>query len=98
MARVQANSGEDYESIMITLTKNKYPIAYRAKMEEFVEQGLYDTIEDAENDYPQYDIELELYYDKHSGLYGVESEAISSNAESICSPYTAEPMIDFVEK
>lgn len=98
MARVQANSGENYESFNVVLTKNTYPIAYRAKMEEFVEQGLYDTIEDAERDYPRIEFELELYYDKHSGLFAVESEAVSSNAELICSPYTGEYMLDYVEK
>lgn len=97
MARVQANSVENYESINVVITKDRYPIAYRAKMEELVEEGLYETIEQAEKAFPRIEIELELYYDKHSGLFGVEAEAIASSAESICSPYSGEPMIDFVE-
>ena len=98
MARIQANSADNYESINVVLTKDRYPIAYRAKMEELVEQGCYETIEDAEIDNPRIDIDLELYYDKHSGLFGVESGAIEYGAESICSPYSGEYMIDFIEE
>lgn len=92
MARIKANSAEKYESTIIRLSKNRYPIAYQAKLEELVEQNCYDSIEKAEIDNPYFDIELEMYYDKHHGLYAVESGAIESNAESICSPYTGEYM------
>lgn len=92
MARIKANSAEKYESTIIRLSKNRYPIAYQAKLEELVEQNCYDSIEKAESDNPYFDIELEMYYDKHHGLYAVESGAIESNAESICSPYTGEYM------
>ena len=97
MARVQANSADNYESINIVITKDRYPIAYQAKMEELVEDGVYETIEDAEINNPRIEIELELYYDKGCGLFGVEAEAIASSAESICSPYSGDPMIDFIE-
>ena len=98
MARVQANSADNYESIIVVLTKDRYPIAYRTKIEELVEQGCYDTIEDAEIDNPRIKIDLELYYDKHSGLFGVEAEAIECGAESICSPYSGEYMLDYIEE
>lgn len=98
MARIQANNGNEYESVRVIIDKEQYPIAYRAKIEELVEQGCYDTIEDAEQDNPNFDIELELYYDKHSGLFGVEAEAISSDATSICSPYSGEYMLDYIEE
>ena len=98
MARIQANSADNYESINVVLTKDRYPIAYRAKMEELVEQRCYETIEDAEKDNPRIEIDLELYYDKHSGLFGVEAEAIEASAEAICSPYSGEYMIDYVEE
>jgi hypothetical protein len=97
MARVQAYSADEFESINVVITKDRYPIVYRRKIEELVEDGAYNTIEDAEKDNPRIEIELELYYDKGWGLYGVESEAVSSSAESICSPYTGESMIDFIE-
>lgn len=98
MARVQAYSADYIESINVVITKDRYPILYRRKIEELVEQKAYETIEDAEIDNPRFEIELELYYDKEWGLYGVESDAISSSAESICSPYTGEYMIDYKEK
>ena len=98
MARVQANSGDCYESIDIKIRKDNYPILYQRKLEEMVEEGNYSTIEDAEKDNPIITIELELYYDKGWGLYGVEVDAIESGAESICSPYTAEPMMEYKEE
>ena len=98
MAQIKANSAEEYESTIIRLSRDRYPIAYQAKLEELVEQGLYKTINDAEVDNPYVDIELEMYYDKHHGLFAVESGAIESNAESICSPYTGEYMEDSDEE
>lgn len=98
MARIKANSAEDYESTIIRLSRDRYPIAYQAKLEELVEQNCYGSIEEAESDNPYFDIELEMYYDKHHGLFAVESGAIESNAESICSPYTGEYMEDSDEE
>lgn len=98
MARVQANSGDVYESIDIKVRRDNYPIIYQRKLEEMVEEGNYSTIEEAEKDNPQFIIELELYYDKGNGLYGVEVDAVESGAESLCSPYTAEPMMEYKEE
>ena len=98
MARVQANSGDCYESIYITIRRDNYPILYQRKLEEMVEEGNYSTIEDAEKNNPIITIELELYYDKGYGLYGVETGAVESGAESLCSPYTAEPMLEYKEE
>jgi hypothetical protein len=98
MARIKANSAEDYESTIIRLSRDRYPIAYQAKLEELVEQNCYGSIEEAESDNPYFDIEVEMYYDKHHGLFAVESGAIESNAESICSPYTGEYMEDSDEE
>lgn len=93
MARIKTNSAEDYESTTIRLSRSKYPIAYQAKLEELVEQNCYDSIEKAESNNPYFDIEVEMYYDKHHGLFAVEAEAIESDAESICSPYTGESLM-----
>lgn len=98
MARIQANSGVDYESIMVRLTKKKYPIAFNAKVEELMESGAFDDRQKAEEWVENTPIELELYYDKHSGLFGVEAEAIEYGATDICSPYTGEYMLDYVEE
>ena len=94
---VKLNNADNYEGIIIIIDKEQYPIAYRNKIEELVEQGCYPTIHDAEKDNPFFELECELYYDKHSGLFGVEAEAVAASAESICSPYSGDPMIDFVE-
>lgn len=98
MARVQANSVENYESIMVRLTKKDYPIAFKAKVEELMESGAFNDSREAEEWVENTPIELELYYDKHSGLFGVEAEAIECGATAICSPYTAEPMLDYIEE
>lgn len=93
MTRIKANSAVEYESTIIKLSRDKYPIAYQAKLEELVEKNCYNSIEDAENDNPHFYIEVEIYYDKHHGLFAVETEAIESDAESICSPYTKESLM-----
>ena len=98
MARVKANPADKYENFVVRLSRYNNPIAYQAKLEELVEQNCYGSIEEAEIDNPYFDIELEMYYDKHHGLFAVESGAIESNAESICSPYTGEYMEDSDEE
>lgn len=98
MARVQANSADNYESIMVNLTKKKFPIAFKAKVEELMESGAFNDSREAEEWVENNAIELEIYYDKHSGLFGVEAEAIDCGATAICSPYTAEPMLDYIKE
>lgn len=85
---VKLNNYDNYESIKVTLSKGEYPIAYNNKIEELVEEGLYKTTEDAENDNPTIEIEMEIYYEKHYGLFAVESGAVESG--TIYSPYTSE--------
>ena len=77
--------GQD-EFIEITLTPNRFPIAYKNKVDELMEQGAFDKREDAEKWVQTNPIPLEIIYEKHSGLFGVESEAIESN--SCSSPYS----------
>lgn len=85
---VKLNNYDNYESIKVTLSKGEYPIAYNNKIEELVEEGLYKTTEDAENDNPTIEIEMEIYYEKHYGLFAVESAAVESG--TIYSPYSSE--------
>lgn len=82
------NNSNEYEPIMVVLTKENTPKAYQAKMEEFVEQGCYSTIAEAEAEWPVVECECEIYYEKHSGVFAVESGAVESG--TIYSPYTAE--------
>ena len=93
---VKLNSAETYEGITIIVDKEQYPIAYRNKIEELVEQGCYDTIEEAENDNPSFEMECEIYYDKHSGLFAVESGAVESGL--IYSPYSGVACEEYKEE
>ena len=93
---VKLNSAENYEPIEIKLTKRITPIAYRNKIEEMVEQGCYETIEEAEKDNPIFVMECEIYYDKHSGLFVVESGAVESGL--IYSPYSGEECEKYKEE
>lgn len=85
---VKLNSADNFERLIIIVDKEQYPIAYRNKIEELVEQGCYNTIEKAERDNPTFEIDCEIYYDKHSGLFAVECEAVESG--TIYSPYSGE--------
>lgn len=97
MSSLKLNNVENYEPINVILTKEKTPIAYGNKIQEFVEQGLYPNIESAEKDFPEFEIELELYYEKYSGLFAIEADAVESFCP-IFSPYTQEQLEDFTEE
>lgn len=89
------NTLNTYDSIKIRLID--YPEAFKSKCEEFVEQGIVTNIEDAKELLSNCEIDLQLVYDKHNGLFAVEAEAVESCAEDICSPYNgkiAEEIID----
>ena len=93
---VKLNGGDTYESIgKITLTKEKYPIAFNAKVEELLEEGVETNREEAERLVSGMEIELEIYYEKGTGLFAVESEAVESG--TIYSPYTAELCEDYTQ-
>lgn len=79
------------ETIEVKLTPGKYPVAYKAKIDELMEQGAFNTREKAERWVMENPICLELIYEKHSGLFAVESEAIET--DSLVSPYSKEPII-----
>lgn len=82
---VKLNNAEDYEPITIKLTKDETPIAYQNKIDELVEQGLYPSKEEAEKNNPVFEIDCEIYYEKHCGVFAVESGAVESG--TIYSPY-----------
>lgn len=90
------NTLNSYDSINIKLID--YPEAFKAKCEEFVEQGLATNIEDAKLQLKDYEIDLQLVYDKHNGLFAVEAEAVESCAEDIHSPYTCNIAEEIIEE
>ena len=89
---VKLNNSDNYEPIKVTLSKEEFPIAYNNKIEELVEVGAYDTIENAENDNPTIEIEMEIYYEKDYGLFAVECSAVESG--TIFSPYSRDICCD----
>ena len=92
---VKLNNSDTYESIgKITLTKEKFPIAFNAKVEELLEEGVETDREEAERLVSGMEIELEIYYEKGTGLFAVESEAVESG--TIYSPYTAEECENYI--
>lgn len=93
---VKLNSAENYESVTFIIDKEQQPIAYTNKIEELVEQGLYKSIEEAENDNPFFEIECEFYYEKHSGLFAVETGAVDSGC--VYSPYSGELCEEYDEE
>ena len=79
------------EVIEVLLTPNKFPIAYKNKVDELMEQEVFDNREDAEKWVQTTPICLEILYEKHSGLFAVESEALECGG--IISPYTNKEII-----
>ena len=98
MDKIKVNNENCYESIEVILREDIYPIAHKNKVDELMESGAFNDREIARCWVNTTPIELELYYEKHSGLFAVEADAIENSSESLCSPYTkAEFDADFDE-
>lgn len=79
------------EIIEIRLCPEKYPIAFKNKVDELCEQGCFETREEAIRFVLETPIQLEIVYEKHLGLFAVESEALENG---ICtSPYTSRDLV-----
>ena len=86
---VKLNNSGEYESIgIIKLSKDRFPKAFNMKVDELLEEGVCSTREEAESVVNDIEFELEIYYEKGTGLFAVESEAVEGG--TIYSPYTAE--------
>lgn len=79
------------EVIEVLLTPTKFPIAFKNKVDELMEQGAFKTREDAEQWVQTTPICMEILYEKHSGLFAVESEGLESGG--LVSPYTNKEII-----
>lgn len=88
MEKIKVNPADQYESIKVILDENTYPIAHQKKLEELMEQGAFRSEAEAKEWINTTPIELELYYEKHSGLFAVEAEAVEDIPHTLCSPYT----------
>lgn len=88
-----APAGEE-ETIEVMLTEERFPKAFNNKLRELMDQKAFDNEDEARAWIRSTPFVLELYYEKDSGLFAVESEALESCPESICSPYTKTPFKD----
>ena len=79
------------EVIYVSLSPTKFPIAYKNKVDELMEQGAFDTRKEAEEWVQTNPICLEIIYEKHSGLFAVESEGLECGG--LISPYTNKEII-----
>lgn len=79
------------EVIEVRLTPYNYPIAFKNKVDELLEQGAFNTKEDAEKWVMETTFVLELIYEKHQGLFAVESEALENT--TCYSPYTIRDLV-----
>lgn len=86
---VKLNNANEYESLgRFRLTRGTFPKAFAAKVEELIDEGVCGTVEEAETIVSNMEFELEVYYEKGSGLFAVESEAVECG--TIFSPYSGE--------
>lgn len=89
---MKANKAGQEETISVLLTRRTFPIAFQNKLNELMEQGAFDSEEEATRWIESNPIILEIMYEKHSGLFAVDSEAIESGI--IVSPYSGEEIED----
>ncbi len=85
---MKANKVGQEETIGVLLTRKTFPIAFQNKLNELMEQGAFDNEEDATKWIESNPIVLEIMYEKDSGLFAVESEAIECG--TLVSPYSGE--------
>ena len=90
---MKANKVGQEETIAVLLTRKSFPIAFQNKLNELMEQGAFDSEEEATRWIESNPIILEIMYEKDNGLFAVESEAIESCSLAymeLVSPYTGE--------
>lgn len=89
------NAVQMEELCSVTITKDKFPIIYEAKVKELKDLGLSD--DEIEKYMLTTSISLELYYSPTNGLFAVESDAIECGA-TIHDPYTGEEMLPYEQE
>lgn len=92
---MKKNKAENYESILVYLDENRTPLAFNEKLKELMEEGAFDNENDARSYILTNPIELELYYHKGYGLYGVESDAVECS--DVYDPYDGTKMEEWDE-
>ena len=85
---VKINKPGHEEVIEIRLSREKTPKAFKEKLEELIEEGAFNTEKEAIEWIEKNPFVMEIYYERGSGLFLVESEALENG--DIVSPYTKE--------
>ena len=85
---VKINKPGHEEVIEIRLSREKTPKAFKEKLEELMEEGAFNTEKEAIEWIEKTPFVMEIYYERGSGLFLVESEALENS--DIVSPYTKE--------
>jgi len=85
---MKKHNADEVETIDVFLNEEKFPKAFKAKLEELVESGM--TEESAKHFIEMNPFQMELYYSKDSGLFMVETEAVDGG--SIINPYTGKEL------
>ena len=85
---VKINKPSHEEVIEIRLSREKTPKAFKEKLEELMEEGAFNTEKEAIEWIEKTPFVMEIYYERGSGLFLVESEALENG--DIVSPYTKE--------
>lgn len=88
---IVANDIDDVETINITLRKDHFPKLFQKKLDELLESGAFDNEESATRWIESTPITLELFYEKDSGLFAVEMEAVDT--DNIVSPYSQKMIV-----
>ena len=83
-------NADNYDSIRVYLDENRTPLVFEEKVKELMEEGAFDNEDDARSFVRTTPIELELYYHKGYGLYGVECDAVELG--DIYDPYDGTKM------
>ena len=85
---IKINEPNHEEVIEVRLSREKTPKAFKEKLEELMEEGAFNTEKEAIEWIEKTPFVMEIYYERGSGLFLVESEALENG--DIVSPYTKE--------
>ena len=85
---IKINEPNHEEVIEVRLSREKTPKAFKEKLEELMEEGAFNTEKEAIEWIEKTPFVMEIYYERGSGLFLVESETLESG--DIVSPYTKE--------
>ena len=85
---IKINEPNHEEVIEVRLSREKTPKAFKEKLEELMEEGAFNTEKEAIEWIEKTSFVMEIYYERGSGLFLVESEALENG--DIVSPYTKE--------